>query len=243
MGLTDIRIVAPDTAGGPTSYISALMADSTVAPRVAHLTYHAYGGAPGIGTNYPQTTYWVTETGASCPSCDTAGTPSQGEWAFARDTTHLVLDDIANGFTSVLIYDGYDSFYFHHNSYGFWGLLSYNQATGMYTPRKRFYTNAQVNAFIEPGSVRIGQSDSISNLDTTVAFYNAVTGKISIIGQNSGSSAITINGQLLNLPAVGSLALYTTNSSVNFQRGADVPVTANTFSVTIPANTFFSLTN
>ena len=114
---------------------------------------------------------------------------------------------------------------------------------GVYTPRKRFYANAQVNAFIEPGSVRIAQSDSVNGLDTTVAFYNQTTGRITIIGQNSRNTSITITGQLLNLPIVNSLALYTTNSSVNLQRGADVPVTGNTFSVTIPADTFFSLTN
>jgi len=142
------------------------MADSTIAPRVDHLTFHTYGGSVNPGTSYPSKTYWVTETAASCSSCDTAGTPSQGEWAFARDTANLVLADIANRLYERARYDGYDSFYFHHNSYGFWGLLSYNQTSGVYTARKRFYTNAQVNAFVSPGSVRIGQSDSISGIGT-----------------------------------------------------------------------------
>jgi hypothetical protein len=53
----------------------------------------------------------VTETGAVCPSCDYSGTPSQGEWAFACQTNDAVLDDLANTIASVLVYDGYDSFY------------------------------------------------------------------------------------------------------------------------------------
>lgn len=104
--------------------------------------------------------------------------------------------------------------------------------------------NAQLYRFIRPGAVRISVTDSISGLDAA-AFYLGSSGQVSIIGHNSSGSTVTINGQLKNLPVtVTSLAIYLTNTSTNFQRGADVPVSiGGTFAATIPADTFFSLSN
>ena len=56
------------------------------------------------------------ETGADALSCDYSGSPSQGEWAFASQTNDALLDDLADGHRVSLIDDGYDSFYYHHNS-------------------------------------------------------------------------------------------------------------------------------
>jgi hypothetical protein len=93
---------------------------------IDHLTFHAYGSSRSPGAFHNQKNYWVTETGAACPSCDHSGSPSQGEWAFSSQTNNAVLDDLANTIALVFVYDGYDSFYYHHNAYGFWGLLAYD---------------------------------------------------------------------------------------------------------------------
>jgi hypothetical protein len=66
-----------------------------------------------------------------------------------------VLDDLANTIALVLVYDGYDSFYYHHNAYGFRGLLAYDQVSGVYSPRERFYVNSQINRFVTAGSHRV----------------------------------------------------------------------------------------
>jgi len=241
MGLADVRLVGPDTISDPSPYISAMVANPAINGRVDHLAAHNYFGSASPGTSYPPKNYWLTETAAPCSTCDTAGTVSD-EWGFARNTNEYILGDLANGFSGVLVYDAYDSFYYHHNSWGYWGLLAYNQSTGVYTPRKRFYANAQLSRFIRPGSVRIAVSSSISGL-TVLAFSNPTTGQVTIVGHNTSTSAITINGQLQNLSVPNSLMLYQTNSSVNLQRGADIPVVGGAFSVSIPADTFFSLTN
>ena len=62
MGLTDVRIVGPDTAGSPSSYISAMMADATVRGRVDHLAFHIYAGSTSPGTAYSGKNYWLTES-------------------------------------------------------------------------------------------------------------------------------------------------------------------------------------
>ena len=241
MGLTDVRLVGPDTAGGPSAYISAMMADPTIRGRVDHLGMHSYSAGVTPGTSYPPRNYWLTERAAWCSTCDTGGTVPD-EWGFAKNTNDYILGDLANGFSSVLVWEGHDSYWYHHNSWSYWGLLAYDQSTGDYTPRKRFYANAQLSRFIRPGAVRIAVNSSISGL-TVLAFSNPTNGQVTIVGHNTGSSAVTINGQLQNLPSVNSLALYQTNSSLNMQRGADVSVIGGAFSVTVPADTFFSLTN
>jgi O-glycosyl hydrolase len=244
MGLSDMRFVAPDTSESPNPYVSAISSDSNVFSRTDHLTYHAYGVTASTGPSYPQKNYWMTETAAGCSSCDTAGTPPQGEWNFAKETTGLALDDLRAGFAAILIYDGYDSFYYHHDEDGFWGLLNYNAATGIYTPRKRFYANAQLNRFVRPGARRVSLSTSVGSLGHMAAFYDAANGKVTIIGHNTGGSPVTINGELLNLPlTVTSLSYYQTNSSTNFQPGTSVPVSSGVFTATIPADTIFTLTN
>jgi O-glycosyl hydrolase len=241
LGLSDVRLVGPDTVHASRLYISDVMADSTLAGRVAHVTEHMYGSSWPPENLYPRVTYWLTETADYCTPCDTGGTVPD-EWGFARRTTDLILADLAGGYTGILVWEGFDSYYYHHNSWSFWGLLAYDQTTGLYAPRQRFYANAQLNRFIRPGAVQIDTNTSIGSL-TVIAFYDPASGKVSIVGHNTGTAAITINGQLQHLPEVISLALYRTNASVNLQRGTDIPVVGGAFSVTIPADTFFSLTN
>ena len=76
-----------------------------------------------------------------------------------------------------------------------------------------------------------------------VAFSHPLSGQVSIVGHNMGDSTVTINVLLQSLPIVNSLALYQTNVSLNLQRAADISVIGGTFSVSIPADTFFSMTN
>jgi O-glycosyl hydrolase len=245
MGLPEVRFIAPDSAGDPSGYISAISRDSGVFSKTDHLTYHVYGSTSSPGTGYSGKNYWVTETGASCPSCDYSGSPSQGEWTFAKQTNDAVLDDISNGIGSVMIYDGYDSFYYHHNADGFWGLLSYDTNSGTYAKRKRFYVNSQLNQFIRPGMAVVDLTTSLGGLSHAVAVYNQTTGKMAIVGHNSSTSSVTINGQILNAPAgLSSMSLYETNSgSLNLQQQQSVPVTSGNFVITVPADTFFSLGN
>lgn len=243
MGVHDVRIVGPETAGSASSYITAMMANSTVAGRVDHLAFHSYSSSPvSPGASYAGKNYWLTETSAWCSGCDQNGTPSQGEWGFARDTGDLLLGDLQNGFSAVLVWEGYDGFYYHHNSSSTWGQLAYDGTS--YTPRKRFYVNAQLNAFIRPGMRRVSLSDTVTGLGTVVAFVDEANGKIAIVGRVTSSSPVTLQGQLTNVPfTVATLRNFQTNASVNLQRGPDVAVSGQTFTVTIPGSTFFSLAN
>jgi hypothetical protein len=51
-----------------------------------------------------------------------------------------------------------------------------------------------------------------------------------------------MNGTLTNLPAtVSTLEFYRTNYALDLARGADVAVTGGSFSVSVPADTYFTL--
>jgi O-glycosyl hydrolase len=242
MGLGEMRIVGPETAGSPTAYLAPMMADATVAGRVDHLAFHSYGSsAASPGTAYAGKNYWLTETSAWCSTCDQNGAPAQGEWAFARETANLLLGDLANGFAAVAVWEGYDGYYYHHDSSSSWGLLAYDGAT--YTPRKRFYVYAQLHAFVRPGMRRVAVTHSVGGLGTVLAFTDEANGKVAIVGY-SGSSAATLHGRLSNLPfAVTSLRNVQTSASADLSRGPDVPVSGEAFTITIPSGTFFSLAN
>ncbi len=220
------------------------MADRRVSALTDHFALHDYSGSPvSPRTPYPGKNYWITETSAWCSTCDSGVNEPPNEWNFATQTTDIILGDLRNGFSAVLTWEAYDSFWYHHNASSLWGLLAYNTVTGAYSPRKRAYAYAQFNQFIRPGDVVIGSNESISSVPRIVAVYNGTTGKIVIIGRNSGNSAITIKGQLSNLPLVNAFALYETNSSINLSRKSDVSVIGGIFTAQISADSIFTLTN
>lgn len=250
LGLGDIRLLGPDVAsvGAATSdYIPALLADSSLMTRIDHFGLHDYGGNSGNAasviahSSYPNRNFWITEYSAWCDGCDN-GAPNPNDWSFAAGTLDYLLNFIEQGASSALVYDGYDSYYEHHGSMGYWGLLGYDAATKAYTPRKRFYTVAQVIRFARPGMLRIGAAST----DTSVrvfAFTDPKTGALTIVGRNPNNSAVTFHGTLTHIPAATRLTLYQTTQTLNMSRGATVAINDNSFTVQIASDSVFTLTS
>ena len=221
---------------------------------MTHFSWHSYSGGPanpaaprgGINAD------WMTETSKWCSGCDNNQPPGESEWSFGSGIGDILLGDIENGFSAVLTWEGFDTYYYHHDSYSAWGHVGCTQnGSGcttsdvyprVYTIRGRAWPEATIAKAISPGMVRRGLTTALPNL-TALSFYDSATGKFSIVGHNTGSSQITINGQLQNLPAVSSLSLYETNASLHLQRMNDVAVNGGLFTATILADTFFYLTN
>ena len=250
MGDTITRLVGPDTAGNPDAYTGDYSA--AVRARMTHFSWHYYGRIPVS----PATSRgdinadWMTETSVWCSGCDNNLPPGESEWSFGSGIGDLLLGDLANGFSAVLTWEGYDTYYYHHNSYSAWGHLGCTQnGSGcttsddyprVYSIRSRAWPEATIAKAVRPGMVRRGLTTTLPNL-TALSFYDPSTGDFSIVGHNKGISEITINGELQNLPAINPLSLYETNVSNNLQRMNDVVVIGNMFTATIPADTFFYL--
>ncbi|HEY5183834.1 MAG TPA: hypothetical protein VIM19_02770, partial [Actinomycetes bacterium] len=249
LGLGDIKFILPDTAdsgSGVGAYFSALQGDSYLMGKVVALGLHNYSGSTGgaasviQGSADPSLPFWMTEFSAWCSGCDT-GAPNPGDWSFARTTAQYMMNNLGQGAAGAEVWEGYDSYYEHHASWSYWGLLAYDQSSGTYTPRKSFYAMEQFMRFIPPGSVRIGVSSGSSAL-SLLAFHDPASGRVTLVGLNTSSDAATFTGTIAGVDGLTALAAYRTNATANMGSAGDIPVTAGTFSATIPADTLFTLT-
>lgn len=239
IGLGDVKIIAPENAfvdGCLPNYITALFNYPTLMSKVEHIAVHNYNGTTGCtdstikNSAFSDRNFWVTEVGTFVD-------------------TMAMLDENP---TAILMWDGYDSVYQHAIDAGRGTtapndagdelpLLAYNSTTGVYTPRKQFYEYTQLFKYIPKGAIRISASESSTNV-TAYAFHHPVSNRVTVVGQNLGSSDATFSGSLLNLPSVSSFEYYITDSFSNFQRGSDVAVTDGKFSVVAPGSGIFTLT-
>ena len=110
MGDTTTRLMGPDTAGSPDPYTVAYSA--AVIARMTHFSLHSYNNVPAspatsIGGIHAD---WMTETSIWCETCNNNQPLSQSEWSFGSGIGDLLLGEIANGFSAVLTWEGYDTY-------------------------------------------------------------------------------------------------------------------------------------
>ena len=194
----------------------------------------------------PDRTFWVTEFNVWCAPCD-AGVLGTYDWTYCEGTAEYLMQHLLNNASAGLVWEGYDSQYNYYSplEWSFWGLFGVDDTNAVdrtYTPRKNFYTLAQISKFVRPGAQRIGVSGSVSSLSPLLAFNHAGLGQITIVGINTSGSAATLSGALASLPTVPNLELYYTSATTNLADGGSVAVNNGTFSATIPADCVFTLT-
>jgi O-glycosyl hydrolase len=152
----------------------------------------------------------------------------------------------------LLTWDGYDSVYQHAIQNGLGSqpgndagnapaMIAYNSTTHTYTPRQSMYQFGQLFKYVTAGMQLIDTTSSKPAIEA-FAFVNTSDGRFTIFGRNTSSSTQVLGGTLANVPAVGPLHYIQTNGSSNMAKGADVPVSGGSFTVSIPANTVFTLT-
>jgi O-glycosyl hydrolase len=259
-GLSDVRFSGPDLAGTSTAWLGAMMNDPVVMSKLARFGLHSYLGMSADATGvydfirqsaYPERHFWMTEFNVWCGNCQ-ASVSGDNSWDYARGTATCLLNHLANGASAGLVWEGYDSQYVDFNPttggnnpphWSYWGLLAVdnpNAAVKTYTPRKGFYTLAQIARFVRPSAQRIDVSGPTAPL-TVLAFYNTNNGQFTLTGVNADSSPTTLSGTLTNLPSVSSLELYYTDSTNNLVQSDTVPVTDGSFSVSVPPDSVFTL--
>jgi O-glycosyl hydrolase len=252
-GLSDVRFVGPDLGYTSTDWLSAMMNDPAVMAKVAHFGMHSYydegGGSTGIydflqGSAYPDRTYWMTEFNVGCPSCE-AGQGGTDSWDYASSAARYLLWHLYYGASAGLVWEGYDSQYNYYSpgQWSYWGLFGVDDINAVpktYTPRKIFYTLAQISKYVRPGAQQIDVSGSAGPFQL-VAFYHPDSGQLTVTGINSDTSADTLSAVLTNLPPVASLDLYYTDSTTNLCHSATFPVIDGAFAATVPANCVFTL--
>jgi O-glycosyl hydrolase len=249
-GMSDVRFVTPDAQSGP-GYLWQMMNDPVVMAKMAHVGVHSYGGGGDGSAGVQQIlkdppfngmTFWMTEFNVWCTACEWAGTNTYS-WDECRDTAGYLLAHLTNGASAGIVWEGYDSYYRILNNWSCWGLIAANgqfAVPRVYTPRKNFYTVAQISKFVRPGARRIAVSGSPGALQL-VAFYHPDTGQLTLTGVNSSASPVSLSVTLASLPAVSMLDLYYTDFATNLAYGATCRVTNSALAATIPAKSVFTL--
>ncbi len=264
-GMSDLRFTGPELAyaSSATAWISAMMADPYLMSKVAHYGVHSYlnetADASGIynfikQSKYPNIPFWMTEYNVWCTSCQN-GTGPDNSWSYAQGSASFLLTLLSQGAAAGIVFEGYDSQYGGYDAttgltlplgpWSYWGLFgvdNVNATPKTYTPRKAFYTFSQVSKYVRPGAQQIGVSGSATPFQL-LAFYQPVSGQLSIVGVNTSTSAAALSGTLASLPTISSLSLIYTDSSTNLNPSATFPVANGAFTATIPANCVFTLTS
>jgi O-glycosyl hydrolase len=253
-GMSDIRFVGPDLSSTSTTWLSAMMNDSTLAPKIARFGFHDYSNGGGIAgvydfllqSAYPDRSLWVTEFNVWCSACEDGG-GGTNSWTYARGTADYLLSDLANGASAAFVWEGYDSQYNYYcpGCWSYWGLFgvdNINATPKTYTPRKQFYTVAQISKFVRPGARRIDVSGSFGSL-TLLAFYHPGLRQLTLTGDNTGGTPAVLNGTLTSLPTASSLELYYTSADANLSHNLTVAVSNQAFSVTLPPDCIFTLSS
>jgi O-glycosyl hydrolase len=234
IGLTDLRLLGPDTAT-PNIYWGEMTAYPTLMSKVDHLTFHSYtgdtnGADADIKQSLPGKDFWMDE------------------FSLFDDSFAL----LSQGAAGLLMWDGYDSAYYHPLLHGATytppndagngpALIAYDTTTGVYTPRKELYQFAQLYRFVPAGSQRIGATSSSQSV-RVVAFRDPASGRVTVVGENTSSSGQAVALSLAGLTVPPAFQYFQTNASSNLAQGASVPVSGGSASVSVPGDTIFTLT-
>jgi hypothetical protein len=233
IGLSDIRLVAPDTAeigNGTTNYLWSLLSDNVVMAKISHFGFHNYYGSTGSAdteikiSSYPDRNFWMTEG-------------SFGNDYYGPD--HM-MDLIKGGAASAGVWDAYESDYNHmpNDSYPMIDHSGY----GVWTPNVNYYAYKQLFKFVRPGATRIADTISASGL-YAVAFYNLTSGQVTVVGHNSGGDR-NLRIFFSNLP-VNSLKYYQTDviGTRKFQQQTDPVISNGVVTIAVGGYSYFTLTS
>src|SRR5207253_1483752 len=90
---------------------------------------------------------------------------------------------------AALAWDAWDNVHDHCGCTAIsrWGQLALDSNTNTYSPKKRFYSNAQITAFVPAGWYRIVADDNNPSMRVT-AFSNDSATQLTIVGYNPDSN-------------------------------------------------------
>ncbi|NUP75435.1 MAG: hypothetical protein HOQ07_12420 [Sinomonas sp.] len=247
MGMSDVRFVVPDTSsaqGARDQYLPALLANPTVAARIARVGIHSYSGdaasvppavaqGPAAGAGV-----WVTEFNTACDACDQGVEPSD-TWDRSFGMGRDLLGLIGQGANGAQLYDAWDGYYEHHGAFGYWGALRYDSATGRYTPRQAFSILALFLGAVPPMSLHVGSTGG--QAVQSQAFLSPDSKRITVLGTNSTSSVQRFRILVAGASALTRAELRTVTARGGLSLGKSPSAQGNSLIVTVPAQTVFAV--
>jgi len=231
-------IFLPESGGyGAMSLGSACAGDASCNKYVGGINWHDYD-ASLRGTNtvaadpYPSAwpagkKYWETET-----SCGPGFGPNFCQSGFNTDITDAL--DWAAVVDQRIAVDG-------ANAWLYWWLIDSNNTDdqGLManngTVAKRAYMLGQYSRFARPGYFRIDATHLPESDVSVSAYQNTATNTLVIIATNYSAAAVSQTFNITNAPAFSSMTPWITSASLNLDAQASVPVSSDSFTFTLPA--------
>jgi glucuronoarabinoxylan endo-1,4-beta-xylanase len=100
---------------------------------------------------------------------------------------------------------------------------------------KRAYVFGQYSEFVRPDYYRIDATHVPQAGVSVSAYQNVSAGKLVIVATNYTGSAVSQNFSITNAPPFSSVTPYITSTSLSLAAQTSVPVSANSFTYTLPA--------
>lgn len=237
-GLADITFVVADQAHYNLDYVQAIAASERLHTQALVAGLHCYSDIPlhpvrdFIAENQLDNwSYWLTEYG----DLDQSG---QRQWEIARSSTRRLLRGLLDGAQAAIVWDAYDNWHGHDDSWTIYGLL----CTGRkgYTPKKRYYAAKHIYRFVPPHSRRIEVNSEHDTL--LVSAFRTPTGDVTLVGLNEeGALGLDITAIDAHLATNKRWHLFVTTQSEDCSLLCEVPF-GERIRLSIPGDCIFTLT-
>ena len=252
------KVMGPESVGPDGGYfttnqmgfINAVQTDSAVAPYLNLFNIHSYS-SNGVDPLAPQrswlTGYWSQIQGFGKESWMTESSGDVASW----------LDTNSSGNQDGALFLGYrmnEDFAFGNDSTWFyWQITSGGDSADTYSLtgqnpnalvapalQPKYNAYKQFSRFLRPGAVRVDASPDAVSCNVT-AWVHDVNKTLTIVMVNEDTAPATVTLALPSSPNVQAFAAYRSSNTESFNHLSDVPVSAQSASVTIPAQSILTL--
>ncbi len=270
-GMSDVKLVVMDDAGGILDYLEPILKDTDLARRIAVFATHTYGnGGDEDGGNwylepsrfaraltriqassFRSDPLWITEYGDLDQS-------EEVEFGVAWRSTRRLLKFLHDGASAGLVWDAYDNYHKHDSAWALYGLIKTNRTNWTYAPKQRFYAAKQIFRFVRPGFQRVDVTPPPSDPKDVfaawhapfkhillLAFVSPDRGEYTLTGMSTVESDVELNVTLKGLPAATlgkSLTYYRTSRQEDCVHLGEISVEGSTLKAVIKENSIFTLT-
>jgi len=237
---TASKLMAPESFFYSQATVDTLLADTKAAANIGIVGGHLYGGAPAYAGSAEKLGKEVWMTEHFLDSVNKSGSASS--WQTSIDDAIAMAKEIHDGLTLA-----------QYNAYVYWWLVNSNDSTPaglISTANKPTYFGIGMkhfSYFVRPGYVRY---------DTTAVPQAGV--RVSAFGTPAGAAdskvvIVLVNENAVDVPLTASvnaagrtltsLTPYRTTAGATFEHETAVPVSANAFSISLPAKSITTLVN
>jgi glucuronoarabinoxylan endo-1,4-beta-xylanase len=237
---TASKLMAPESFFYSQATVDTLLADPKAGANISIVGGHLYGGVPSYSSSAEKLgkEVWMTEHFLESVNKSAAATA----WQTSIDDAIAMAKELHDGLTLA-----------QYNAYVYWWLVNANDSTPeglISTANKPTYFGIGMkhfSYFVRPGYVRY-DATALPQKGVRVSAFGSPAG-----AADSGVVIVLVNDNAVDVPltasvnaagrALTSLTPYRTTASATFERETAIAVSANAFSIVLPAKSITTLVN